>query len=116
MKMKKAIPFIMSLAIVGSCCMLNNTVKDRCSAITAVNIVEQGTYEVDENTSFEYKVTEHDDTYIGRYTGTATEVVIPSEINGKKVTVISGNTFYNRADVTSVTIPDGIKSIAMSAS
>ena len=115
MKMKKAIPFIMSLTLVGSCCMLNNTVNDRCSAITATMIVEQGTYEVDENTSFEYSVTENGDAYIRKYTGTAEEVVIPSEINGNKVTGIATWSFYNRADVTSVTIPEGIKSISMSA-
>lgn len=76
----------MSLVIVSSCCMFNSTVEDRCSAITATKIVEQGTYEVDDNTSFEYAVTEFGNTYIRKYTGTTEEFVIPSEINAKEVT------------------------------
>ncbi len=45
------------------------------------------------------------------YSGTDTEVYIPSAINGVRVTKLGDGAFENRTDITSVTIPDGITSI-----
>ncbi len=45
------------------------------------------------------------------YSGTDTDVYIPSAINGVRVTKLGDGAFENRTDITSVTIPDGITSI-----
>lgn len=42
-------------------------------------------------------------------------MTIPSEVNGRKVTVINGNAFYNCDNITSVTIPDGVTEIGSKA-
>ena len=68
---------------------------------------------------FEYKV-EHGTVTITRYTGSETEVTIPSEIDGKKVTVIGTysshisdeiGAFSHNSSLMSVTIPSSIKTI-----
>ena len=52
---------------------------------------------------------------VSRYTGTATEVVIPAEVthedNTYKVTAIGYSAFWNNSDLTSVTIPEGVTRI-----
>jgi len=45
------------------------------------------------------------------YVGDKTEVVIPGEINGKKVTTIGDRAFNDCTSLTSVTIPEGVTSI-----
>ncbi len=49
------------------------------------------------------------------YTGSATEVVIPSEIEGYPVTSIGESTFYECNSLTDVIIPDSVTSIGESA-
>jgi hypothetical protein len=51
---------------------------------------------------------------ITKYTGFDTVVVIPATIAGKKVTAIGGGAF-KKADITSVTIPNGITYIYLNA-
>lgn len=48
------------------------------------------------------------------YTGTEKEIVIPSEIAGKKVAII-GYAFNNRTDLTSIIIPESVSEISHSA-
>ena len=43
------------------------------------------------------------------------EVVIPAELGGKKVTAIGEGAFFQKTDITSVTIPEGIESIGIYA-
>ena len=56
---------------------------------------------------------------VSRYTGTATEVVIPAEVTheGKtyKVTAIGGYAFQGNFTLTRVTIPEGVKTIGPNA-
>ena len=45
------------------------------------------------------------------YSGTLTDVVIPSYYKGNSVTSIGGSAFYNCTGLTSITIPDSVTSI-----
>ena len=57
-----------------------------------------------------------DDTYeVLSYTGTATEVVIPSNYNGKRVTSVGEQAFVNCRSLTSITIPSDVTSIGTRA-
>ena len=67
-----------------------------------------------ENRSGDFVYTVDEDTCtIVAYKGTSKDVVIPSEINGKKVTAID-DTFRN-SDITSIVIPDTVTSLGYSA-
>ncbi len=59
---------------------------------------------------FEYSVTD-DGITITRYIGSDTEVIIPEEIDGVKVTSIGIRVFSNCRSLTSITIPDSVTSI-----
>ena len=60
---------------------------------------------------YDYEINK-DGTYtITGYYGSKSKVVIPSKINGKKVTSISEMAFYKCSSLTSITIPNGVKSI-----
>ena len=52
---------------------------------------------------------------IESYNGTATDVVIPSEIEGHKVTEIGGSTFNHNTTLISIIIPEGVVTIGMDA-
>ena len=49
------------------------------------------------------------------YKGDGGDVIIPGTINGKKVTVIGSDSFYNCGELTDVTIPEGVTSIGSCA-
>jgi len=49
------------------------------------------------------------------YTGSATSVTIPAQINGKPVTTIGTQAFSNKNSITSVTIPNSVTSIGTGA-
>lgn len=49
------------------------------------------------------------------YNGTSTIAVIPASIEGMPVMTIGGQAFYNRTDLTEITIPEGITVIEYSA-
>ncbi|MGN1457515.1 MAG: leucine-rich repeat protein [Acutalibacteraceae bacterium] len=64
---------------------------------------------------FEYYYTQTDGTVkITKYNGTAENVVIPSKINGKDVTII-GSVFLRNKTVKSVVIPNTVKEIGTQA-
>ena len=46
------------------------------------------------------------------YDGEDEEIVIPSSLDGKKVTQIGEKAFYGNGDLTSVEVPDGVTKIA----
>ena len=48
---------------------------------------------------------------ITKYAGNKTKLVIPKEINGKKVTIIGNNAFSYCSGLKSITLPEGVTSI-----
>ena len=59
--------------------------------------------------------TENGTVTITGYIGKGTEVVIPDAIDGNPVTMIAANAFKDRADITSVTIPESVTKIGPKA-
>ncbi len=64
---------------------------------------------------YEYIVIRDGTVKITDYTGNATELEIPAEIDGKKVTVIGRSAFSECEELTSVTIPEGVTIIGICA-
>lgn len=64
---------------------------------------------------YNYEILEDGTAAINRYLGTADEVVVPSEIEGLKVTVIHRYAFADIKNITSITIPEGVTRIGFCA-
>lgn len=64
---------------------------------------------------YEYTVLDDGTVEITGYNDSDTEIVIPSEIEGMKVTSIGYGAFYNCTGLTSVTIPDSVTTIGNTA-
>ena len=89
----------------------DNTVALEGSTITS-NITLYAKFE--EKILFEY--TEYEDYIeITGYTGSDSEVIIPSEINGLTVTKIGSEAFSGCTNITSITMPDTIVSVGFMA-
>lgn len=52
------------------------------------------------------------DVVITKYNGEDEDVIIPAELDGKKITQIGARAFEMNADLVSVEVPDGVKKIA----
>ena len=94
--MKKFIAFILALAVI---CPLGGNMEfsDTLSICAA---------EASNESDFGFS-----NGAITGYTGTDTDIVIPSSINGEAVTSIADWTFANCTSITSITIPEGVESI-----
>lgn len=62
------------------------------------------------NTDYKFVITDFEAT-VTKYNGPGGDVVIPSKLGGMPVTAIGELAFYDRDDITSVTIPEGVKEI-----
>ena len=64
---------------------------------------------------YSYRILEDGTVEITGYSGSDTELVIPAEIDGKRVTSIGEIAFMNCTTLTSVTIPEGVTNIGFEA-
>ena len=65
----------------------------------------------DTDSGISYWLDQTNQATVWRYTGTEQQVDIPASIDGYPVVAIANGTFYNRWDLRSICIPDGITSI-----
>ena len=61
---------------------------------------------------YEYEVLDNGTISITKYIGSDADVIIPSEIDGKTVTMIGWKSFSNCSGITSITIPSSIETIS----
>ncbi|MDE5771761.1 MAG: leucine-rich repeat protein [Ruminococcus sp.] len=103
MKVKKMIAGIIAVCVMGMACPVVNSVSD--VAVIKASAVDDGTYE-------QLKYRNYGD-YIEIYdcVQSATEIVIPSEIDGLPVTDIGEKAFYECWQLKSVNIADSVKNI-----
>ena len=85
--------------------------------ITSVPLMAVNSFATDFFTSGDYQYTVLDDgtAKITCYTGSATELSIPSEIDGYSVASIGGYAFYDCTSLTNITIPNSVTSIGEKA-
>ena len=81
-----------------------------CAQVNAQDDTNNEQQTANAENGFEYTVTGDEATITG-YTGPAKNIVIPSELGGKPVTVIGNEAFQEKTTITSVTIPEGVTSI-----
>ncbi|MGN0517722.1 MAG: ubiquitin-like protein [Acutalibacteraceae bacterium] len=96
----------------------NGEVLENARTLADYNIQKKSTIElsiVDSTPEgLTYTISDNEVT-ITKYSGTATEVEIPSIIDGKTVKTIGTNAFLNCTSLASVTIPSGVKTIGHTA-
>lgn len=114
--MKRLLLVVLVLTMCLSLCSCDNLLQKAKSYITGQEISQMPEDYVTtlENDEFIYELYK---TYvkITEYKAEATEVKIPSEIDGKPVKVIGSLCFFETAPVTSVEIPDSVETIEASA-
>ncbi len=105
MKTNRILAGVMAVCLMGSVAAIPENIAPAVSLTASAesdkNVYENLTYDFLEDGTIE--ITGCDES--------ATEVVIPPEIDGVPVTSIRYNAFYGCSNLTSVTIPDSVTSI-----
>ena len=87
-----------------------------CAQVNAQDDTNNEQQTANAENGFEYAVNEDGESVtLTKYSGSDTEVIIPSELGGKKVTAIGEKAFYKNKTITSVKIPEGVTSIGDNA-
>ncbi len=108
MNMKKVIAFVCALS------MMTAVVSQNIGCDYNIGDGHKVFAAVDES-GFEYKELEDGTVEITRYSGEDTVLVIPDEIDGKRVTSIGEFAFEGCSGLTEITIPEGVTSIGVRA-
>ena len=108
--MKKTIIYILSVIMILTTFSGCNSTSENPEKESETK-EEAATEKENPITDFEYEDNEDGGISITNYVGTATEVVIPSEINGKDVTEISPAAFNGNTSITYVRVPDTVSII-----
>ena len=120
MNIKKAVAKILAVALALSSLPQNTFALDLSeislgnSELAAMSLSPGDlSGDVPEETESDYSYTELEDgtIEIKKYNGSGGNVVIPSEIDGKSVTSIGWNAFYDCKSLVSITIPNSVTSI-----
>ncbi len=83
-----------------------------CAQVNAQDDTNNEQQTANAENGFEYAVNEDGESVtLTKYSGSDTEVIIPSELGGKPVTAIGNEAFQEKTTITSVTIPEGVTSI-----
>ena len=107
-----ALAFLICLSLC-SCSSILNKVKSYVTG-NEVSVVPEDFLESRSNDEYSYDVYKEYIEITG-YLGEETVIVLPSELDGKPVTSVGSLAFFEKAKVTSVTIPDSVTNIAESA-
>ena len=105
--MKKLLSTVLSLCMLLSIIPVATT----SSSAKSIEVVELG----ESSGDYEYKILHNGTAEITKYNGSDTEITIPSEIDGHKVTVIGLGAFKNCLRIKSITIPDSVTTIGNNA-
>ena len=104
MKMKKVMAYVCALSMMTAV-LPQNIVSD-------LNICgEQKVLAAVDDSGLEYEELEDGTVEITRYSGEDTVLVIPDEIDGKRVTRIGDFAFYECSGLTEITLPEVVTSI-----
>jgi len=94
--------------------ILESTVEEELTEITEETTLLNEESEISRN--YEYGIlSDSDSIYIKKYIGNEENVIVPSEIDGKKVTRIEWEAFRGCRSLISITLPEGITSIGWGA-
>ena len=109
MKFKRIIAAVLTLAVAATA--LPQIITERRTMFAEGGAAEE---EPDDNP--EYTLTGWGETWtLFKYNGAGGDVVIPEEIDGKRITEIGGYAFSECTSLTSVVIPDGVTVIGSAA-
>ena len=87
-----------------------------CAQVNAQDDTNNEQQTANAENGFEYAVNEDGESVtLTKYSGSDTEVIIPSELGGKPVTAIGEDAFFKNKTITSVKIPEGVESIGKQA-
>jgi hypothetical protein len=116
MKTSRGFLFYGSVFVLMTIVAMNAAAGGNSEAVSEGQTITEGDYEFDADgiTRFNNGSERNVPGTITKYVGWDTEVVIPATIGGKPVVAI-GSSAFNGAELTSVTIPEGVVTIGISA-